>query len=109
MKFEVKAGQVERPASLAAVKFFHHSKVFQVLVVCPDFDTMPCAFEEMPPLFESSDDCQHFLVMDLIVSLDWGEAFRVERDRVPLVVLWRLLRKHCASCNIQTVCFYSVR
>jgi hypothetical protein len=33
-------------------------------------------------MFESIDDCEEFLVVDLVVYLRWGELARVEGDRV---------------------------
>jgi hypothetical protein len=39
------------------------------------------------------------------MGLDSG----VEGNRMPLVILWRLLRKHCTCCDIQAVCFHPVR
>ena len=46
MEHEVEAGEVEGPPSLF------------------------CTFNEVPPLLKSSDDCQHFLVVDLVVPFD---------------------------------------
>jgi hypothetical protein len=73
------------------VEFLCRHEVLQVFVVCPDFDPVVGAFQEMVPVLQSSHDCQHFLVMDLIVPLHCVETFGVVSNRMPLVVLRRLL------------------
>ncbi|GLB33347.1 hypothetical protein LshimejAT787_0102310 [Lyophyllum shimeji] len=55
------------------------------------FDLVPRTFKEMPPLLECADDGKHLLVVDFVVPLDGVQAFGVERDRVPFLVLRRLL------------------
>ena len=80
MHGEVESGQVEGPPSLAAVEFLHGHEVLQVLVIHPDFKLVMGAFQKMAPISQSSDDCQHFLVMDLIVLLHGIETFGVVSD-----------------------------
>jgi len=67
---KVKVGEVEGPPSLPQVQLFGHHEVFQVLVIRPDLAFVFRTFNEVPPLLERSDDCQHFLVVDLVVPFD---------------------------------------
>ena len=69
---EVEAGEVEGPPSLSSVQLFGRHEVFQVLVIRPDLAFVFRTFNEVPPLLKSSDDRQHFLVVDLVVPFDGG-------------------------------------
>jgi len=51
MKQEVKPSQMQRPTSLATVKFLGHHEILKVLVVSPDFHRMGRSFQEVPSLF----------------------------------------------------------
>src|ERR1700675_4013239 len=84
---EVEAGQVERPSGLAAVELLGGPEVFEILMVHPDLKRLACAFQVVSPLFQRSDDRQHFHVMDFVVALDRGQAFGLESNRVILSVL----------------------
>jgi hypothetical protein len=70
VKREVEPGQVERPLCLPPVKVLRLPEVLEVLMVSPDLDQMLRTFEEVSPLLEGSDDCQHLLVVDLVIVLD---------------------------------------
>ena len=59
-------------AGLSLVQLFGRHEVFQVLVICPDLAFVFRTFNEVPPLLESLDDRQHFLVMNLVVPFDWS-------------------------------------
>ncbi|GLB45127.1 hypothetical protein LshimejAT787_2000320 [Lyophyllum shimeji] len=91
VKHEVEIGQVQGPPCLTPVELFGGQEVFEVLVVHIDFDLVPCTFKEMPPLLKCADDGKHLLVVDLVVPLNGVQALGVERDRVPFLVLRRLL------------------
>jgi len=95
---EVEAGEVERPSGLPLVQLLGHHEVLQVLVICPDLALVFCAFDEVPPLLESSDDRQHLFVMDLVVPLDGGEGLGEESDWVPLFVFRRHLGEDGTHC-----------
>ena len=60
------------------VEFLSHHEVLQVLVVHPDLYQVPGSFQEMPPLFQYTDDSEHFLVMDLIIPFHRRQGFAVE-------------------------------
>jgi len=60
--------------SLATVEFLSHHEVLQVLVVCPDLYWVLGSFQEIPLLFQCTDDSEHLLVMDLIVPLSHQTA-----------------------------------
>jgi hypothetical protein len=83
---EVKMGQVERPACLSMVKLLRRAEILQVLVVHPDLDSVACPFQVVPPLFQSTDDHQHFGVVDFVVAFHCTEAFGQEGHRVPLTI-----------------------
>jgi hypothetical protein len=71
---KIKPGKVEGPPSLVVVELLCYHKVLQVLVVHPDFKLVISTFQEMAPVFQSSDDCQHLLVVDLIVTFHHAET-----------------------------------
>src|ERR1700675_3740662 len=96
---EVEAGQVERPSGLAAVELLGSPEVLEVLMVRPDLKRLARAFQVVSPLFQRSDDCQHFHITDLIVAFDRGQAFGLESNRMVLSVLGRQLFEHGSGCN----------
>src|SRR6202795_4090808 len=96
---EVEAGQVERPSGLVAVEFLGGLEVLQVLMVRPDLERLAGPFQVVSPLFQCSDDCQHFHVMDLVVAFDRGQAFGLKSNRMVLSVLGRQLFEHGSGCN----------
>ena len=51
------------------------------------------------------DDCQHLLVVDLIVPLDRGEGFGEESDQVPLFVFQGHLGKDGTCCKVGAIGF----
>src|SRR6202795_1333842 len=100
---EVKAGQVEGPSGLAAVELLGSPEVLEVLMVRPDLKGLARAFQVVSPLFQRSDDCQHFHITDLIVAFDRGQAFGLESNRMVLSVLGRQLFEYGSGCNSRTV------
>jgi len=60
------------------VEFLSRHEVLQVLVVHPDLYQVPGSFQEMPPLFQYTDDSKYFLVMDLIIPFHRRQGFTVE-------------------------------
>jgi len=92
---KVEAGEVERPSGLPLVQLLGRHEVLQVLVVCPDLALMFHALDKVPPLLEGSDDCQHLLVVDLIVPFNGREGLGEESDRVPLFVYLGEDRTRC--------------
>src|SRR6202795_1195253 len=96
---EVEAGQVEGPSGLAAVELLGSLEVFEILMVRPDLKRLARAFQVVSPLFQRSDDRQHFHVMDLVVAFDRGQAFGLESNRMVLSVLGRQLFEHGSGCN----------
>ena len=72
VKFEVKAGQIERPAGLLAVQLFGGHKIFKILVIRKNLESVFRSLYEVSPLLKRSDDCQHLLIVDLIIPLDRG-------------------------------------
>src|SRR5882724_388483 len=109
MHGEVESGYVEGPPSLTTVEFLCRHEVLQVLVVRPDFNLVVGTFQEMAPVLQSSHDCQHFLVVDLVVPLHSIETFGIVSNRMPLVVLRRLLREDCSGGKVGAVSFNSER
>src|ERR1700675_396483 len=100
---EVEAGQVERPSGLAAVELLGGLEVLEVLMVRPDLKRLAHAFQVVSPLFQRSDDRQHFHVMDLVVAFDRGQAFGLKSNRMVLSVLGRQLFEYGSGCNSGTV------
>ena len=105
MECEVEAGEVERPSGLPLVQLLGRHEVLQVLVVHPDLALVFHAFDKVPPLLEGSDDCQHLLVVDLIVPLNRGQGLGEEGNQVPLFVFRGYLGEDCTRCKVGTVGF----
>src|SRR6195952_5252209 len=61
----------------------------------------------MSPFLERPDDCEHLLVVDLIVTLDRAQAFGEERNRVPLAI-GALLGEDGTRGKVGTVCLKPV-
>jgi len=55
-------------------------------VVRPDLALMFRALDKVSPLLEGSDDCQHLLVMDVVVLFNGGQGRGEEGDWVPLFI-----------------------
>jgi hypothetical protein len=84
-------------------------KIFEILVVCPDLNEVASSFKVMSPLLESSNDGKHLGIVYLVVSLDRIECFRQEGNRVPGIVIARLLGENCSSSDARIVGFESNR
>ena len=97
---EVKAGEVERPSGLPPVQLLGCHEILQVFVICPDLALVFCAFDEVSPLLESSDNRQHLLVMDLIVPLDGGERLGEEGNQMPLSIIQGYLGEDSTRCEV---------
>ena len=93
---------------MAAIEFLRGHEVFKVLVICPDFERMGTAFEEVTPFVQRAYDRKHLLVVYFVISLDRAEAFRQEGDRMPFTVLLRLLRKDSSRCEVRTIGFDAI-
>jgi hypothetical protein len=83
---EVKIREKQEPSGLSLVEFPSCPKVLQVFVVCPDLQKIFCAFKEVVPLFQSSDDCQHLLVIDIIVPFHCAQGLGIKSHWVPLPI-----------------------
>ena len=91
------------------VQFLGRHEVLEVLVIRPNFHLVLGTLEEVSPLLKHTHYRQHLLVMDLVVSLYSTKAFGVECNRMPLLVLQRLLRQHGTRRKVRTVGFYMKR
>src|SRR3981189_2392164 len=105
---EVEAGEVDRPSRLSAIELLCNSKVFEVLVVSEDLNRMARPLKVVAPFLETSDYCQHFHVVDLIVAFDRTERLGQERHWVPLAVFARLLRENRTSCDSGSIGFQGI-
>ena len=63
------------------------------------------ALDKVPPLLKGSDDCQHLLVMDLVVPFDRGQGLGEEGDQVPLLVFRGYLGEDCTCRKVGAVSF----
>ena len=91
VKREIKTREEQGPSSLSPVELLCCLEVFQVFVVCPDLWGMFCTFQEVALLLYSSNDCQHLLVIDIIILFHCAQGLEVEGHWVPLsIFLWEL-------------------
>jgi len=63
------------------------------------------AFDKVPPLLEGSDDCQHLLVVDLVVPFNGGQGLGEEGDQVQLFVFRGYLGEDCTCRKVRAVSF----
>lgn len=91
MQGEIKARQIEGPSGLLLVEFLGHHEVLQVLVVGLDLGLMTGSLQEMPPLFQCTDNGEHLFVVNLIVSFHCVQAFGVEGNGMPFPIAIRKL------------------
>jgi hypothetical protein len=66
--FEVDARELLCPADLPASGYFSSCKVLEVLMIREHLYLMDSAFAVTTPVFETIDDCEECLVMDLVVD-----------------------------------------
>ena len=83
---EVESGQKERPPSLPPVEFLGSHKIFQVFVICPNLESVLSPFQVVSPLFKGSNDGQHLLVMHIIVSFYFTQAFGQKGNWMPFAI-----------------------
>jgi hypothetical protein len=65
----VTSEEVQQPLGLKMIEFLCQHEVLQILVVGPNLKLVFCTFQEVLPLLQSAHDCQHLIVMDVILSL----------------------------------------
>jgi len=63
----------------------------------------------MPPLFQCTDDSEHFFVMNLVILLHWRQGLAVKCYRVPLLFSRQSLRKDSFGGEVRTVSFDAER
>jgi len=105
MECKVEAREVKRPLGLPSVQLLGCHEILQVLVVHPDLTLMFCTLDKVPPLSEGSDNCQHLLVVDVVVLLYGGQGLREESDWVPLFVFQGYLEEDHTCCKVRAVGF----
>jgi hypothetical protein len=72
---KVELGHRKRPSSLPAVKFLSRHEILEVPVISPDFHLVQCSFQEVPPLVQSSHDCQHLFIVDFVIPFGFRKRF----------------------------------
>ena len=87
---EVEAGEVECPSCLTSSEMLHFAPVLQVLVVRLYLKLPWETLQVVSPCGQRTDDCQHLLVVDLVVAFGVGHQFRVVGNRVPLSIVLSL-------------------
>jgi hypothetical protein len=94
---------------LVLIELLSDTKIFEILVVCPDLYRVVSSFKVMSPLLKSSDDGKHLGIVYLIVSLDRIECSQQEGNWVPGIVIAQLLGENCSSSDARAVSFESKR
>ena len=70
---QIKVGKVDEPAGLSSVEVLGGTEVGEVFVVGEDLDGEGGSMEVVSPRFQGTDDSEEFSVINVIVSLGWGE------------------------------------
>ena len=70
---EMEIHKIKQPPCLSAVKVFCLTEVCQVLVVSEDLDGEEGPVEIVSLGFQSTDDCEEFSVVDVVVLFSWDE------------------------------------
>ena len=86
---EVKAGEVERPASLSPIELLSGAEVFEILMVRPNLYRVTSPFEIVTPFLESSNDGKHLSVMDLVIVLYRIQSLGEKGNRMPFSIFRR--------------------
>lgn len=68
---------------LAASEVLGSVPILQIMVVRDDVKWLREALEVVLPVFEGTNDCQHFLVIDLIVLLSISYGLRLKGNWMP--------------------------
>ena len=71
--FQIKICKVKQSLCLTTVKALGLAEVHQVFVVSKDLNREGGSVKVMSPGFQSTDDCEEFSVIDIIVSFSWDE------------------------------------
>lgn len=88
---EVETGEEECPSGLARIQTLDFSKIFEVTMICNNFDLMVCSLQLVSPFFESHLDSQQFTITDVVISLRQGRFLGIEGTwmeywRLPLLL-----------------------
>ena len=83
---EVKVGEVNEPACLAAVECLRLAEIGEVLVVSKDLHREGGAMEIVAPGFQGTNDSEEFAVIDVIISFGGGEGLGEIGAGVPISV-----------------------
>ena len=84
--FEVKVGEVNKPACLSTIKCLGLTEIGQVFVVGEDLYWKRGAMEVVTPRLQGANDGEEFTVVDIIVALRRGEGLREVGTRMPLPI-----------------------
>src|SRR6266436_7366422 len=89
--------QVQEVAGDASVDSLRVSPVLEVVVVHEDDDWVGAPDEEVPPVFETSNNGQKFSVVDVIVSFSGVECLGVVSYRPLLPCSFMFLVQYCSG------------
>jgi len=81
----------------APVNSLRVSPVLEVVVVREDDDRVGASNEEVPPVFEASDDGQEFSIVDIIVSFGGVKCLGVVSHRSFSPRSFMLLVQYCSG------------
>ena len=84
--FEIIVSEVNEPACLAAVKCLGLAEIGQAFVISKDLHREGRAVKIVAPGFQGADDCKELPVINVIISLGWGEQLRKVGTRVPVSI-----------------------
>ena len=89
MYFEVKSLKLYGPLCLSSVAKLSGLEVFEVSVICDNFDRFLIPFHVLPPFLQGCDNCKQFFFVDLVVAFCGSQLLRVECYWLqPSLIIW---------------------
>ena len=82
---KVVRGKVNKPSGLPAIDSGLLHKALEVVVVRPNFNSMPATFEVVAPMFKGFYYCHKLLIRGRVIGLSPFKLLGEKGNRVPLV------------------------
>jgi len=85
-EMEIETAEVQGPLCLLMCEVLCRVPIFQVSMVGDNVEHLREAFQIVLPVFESTNDGKHLLIIDLVILFGFDHRLGSEDDRMPEVV-----------------------